>query len=96
MHSSASHHEINYPFPQLGTVVSLGLCFFFFFLLPPKQLLCKESHARTIAFQALHSSFLTLIFQTFISGVIRKDHGLGRVTIWVGLGVILQLRACSF
>lgn len=89
MHSSASHHEINYPFPQLGTVVSLG--FFFFFLLPPKQLLCKESHARTIAFQALHSSFLTLIFQTFISGVIRKDHGLGRVTIRVGLGVILQL-----
>lgn len=94
MHSSARHHEINYPFPQLGTVVSLG--FFFSFLLPPKQLLCKESHARTIAFQALHSNFLTLIFQTFISGMIRKYHGLGMVTIWVGLSVILQLRASPF
>lgn len=32
MHSSASHHGINYPFPRLG--MQSSVLFFFFFLLP--------------------------------------------------------------
>lgn len=39
MHSSASHHGINYPFPRLGA--QLFVLFYFFLLSHRQQVFCK-------------------------------------------------------
>ena len=66
MHSSARHHEINYPFPQLGTVVSLG---FFFFLHSPSQAAfvqgesCKNHSFSSTALKFPHLNFPNIHFR---------------------------------